>query len=692
MVLFVLSYVDSSSRSRSTETMSENLLRHEASPYLLQHKDNPVHWRAWGPSALAEAQAAGKPILLSVGYAACHWCHVMAHESFEDAATAAVMNRLFVNIKVDREERPDIDQIYMAALHVLGEQGGWPLTMFLTPDGEPIWGGTYFPPTARYGRPAFVDILEEVARLFREEPDKVAANRAYIAERIRPKPAGESIALDRALLDAAADRLLQFMDPVNGGTRGAPKFPQASLLEFLWRAWERTGDARFRDAVLLTLRSLCQGGIYDHIAGGFSRYSVDDRWLVPHFEKMLYDNAQLLELLTFAWLDTGDHLFRARIEETVGWLEREMLQRESAFAASLDADAGGHEGSFTVWTPAQVAAVLGDDTAFFCDVYDIAATGNFEGASIPNRLARRDLLSPTDEARLAAARAKLLTARETRVRPATDDKILADWNGLTIAALAFAGASLHRPDWITLAERAFAFVSTTMARGDRLAHAWRDGKVAFPGLATDYAAMIKAALALHAATLDRAWLGRAETFAASLRAHHWNADTPGYYLPADDAEALIVRPPATTDEATPGATSVMAQNLVRLWHLTGNGAYRRDADDILAANGPTIVNNLFATTGLLNALDLRLGALDIVVVTPAGETPDAMLAAIRARWTPNIILSVHAGAGRLPEGHPAAGKTTVGDRAAAYVCRDEICSLPVTDPAALLPLLAPAEP
>jgi uncharacterized protein YyaL (SSP411 family) len=291
--------------------MTENLLRHEASPYLLQHKDNPVHWRPWGKAALDEARREGKPILLSVGYAACHWCHVMAHESFEDEATAAVMNRLYVPIKVDREERPDVDQIYMAALHSLGEQGGWPLTMFLAPDGAPIWGGTYFPKTARYGRPGFVDMLTEVARLFREEPDKIEQNRAFIMAHLAEKPAGEGVILDGALLDRAGERLLQLMDADNGGTSGAPKFPQGTLLEFLWRAGGRSGDARYRDIVLLTLRSIALGGIYDHIGGGFSRYSVDARWLVPHFEKMLYDNAQLVELMTYGWLATGDPLSRS---------------------------------------------------------------------------------------------------------------------------------------------------------------------------------------------------------------------------------------------------------------------------------------------------------------------------------------------------------------------------------------------
>jgi len=668
--------------------MTENLLRHEASPYLLQHKDNPVHWRPWGRAALAEAQAANKPILLSVGYAACHWCHVMAHESFENEATAAVMNRLFVSIKVDREERPDIDQIYMGALHALGEQGGWPLTMFLSPDGTPVWGGTYFPPTARYGRPGFVDILEEVARLFREEPDKIATNRDFIMARLAEKPAGDAVALDRRLLDTAAERLLGFMDPDHGGIKGAPKFPQASLLELLWRAGDRTGDARYRDSVLLTLREISSGGIYDHIGGGFARYSVDARWLVPHFEKMLYDNAQLLELLTLAWLATGDALFKVRVEETVSWLEREMLLPGGAFAASLDADSEGHEGRFYVWTLSQVIDGLGaEEGGFFAGAYDITEGGNWEGVSIPNRLHRKTQLPAADEFRLAAGRAKLLARRSARIRPATDDKVLADWNGLTIAALALAGASFGRKDWVTLAEDAFAFVTTTMSDGGRLAHSWRDGKSVYPGLASDYAAMTKAALALHAATLNGAWLAKAKALAAILRAHHWDDAAPGYFLSADDADALIVRPKATTDEATPSATSLMTQNLVRLWHLTGNDDYRRDVDAILAASAASIGSNLFASTGLLNGLDLGMNAIDVVVVTPAGASASALLDAVRWRWSPSLVLSVHDDAVRLPQSHPAAGKTTMEGKATAYVCHGETCSLPVTDRAELLRLL-----
>jgi uncharacterized protein YyaL (SSP411 family) len=670
--------------------MTENLLRHEASPYLLQHRDNPVHWRPWGKAALDEARAANRPVLLSVGYAACHWCHVMAHESFEDPATAAVMNRLFVNIKVDREERPDVDQIYMAALHAIGEQGGWPLTMFLTPAGEPIWGGTYFPKTARYGRPAFVQVLEEVARLFREEPATIAGNRDIIMRRLAERPDADPLALDADLLDRAAERIGGLIDRRFGGIRGAPKFPQAGILELLWRAGLRSGGSGCREAALLTLRAMSEGGIYDHLGGGFSRYSVDERWLVPHFEKMLYDNAQLVELLTYAWLGTGEPLFRRRVEETVAWLEREMLLPEGAFAATLDADSDGHEGRFYVWTRDEIQAALGaEEGAFFADAYDVAEGGNWEGMSILNRIGRPPLTA-ADEARLAPGRARLLARRGERVRPATDDKILADWNGLTIAALAIAGAAFARPDWTTLAARAFRFVNGAMRRDGRLAHAYRAGKTVFPGLATDYAAMARAALALHAATFDAAYLAAAEQLAATVRRHHFDAATPGYFLAADDAEALILRPRSEVDEATPSATSLMTQVLIRLWRLTGNEAHRADADAILAASAGTVAGNLFAAAGLLNALDLRLNAVEAVLVRPPGLAADDMVAAARARAQPNLVLSLHDDAARLPQAHPAAGKAAVAGRVTGYVCRGETCSLPITDPAALAATLAAA--
>ena len=485
----------------STDAAHENRLAQATSPYLLQHKHNPVDWWQWGPEALAEARRLNRPILLSVGYAACHWCHVMAHESFEDEKTARVMNELFVNIKVDREERPDIDQIYMNALHILGEQGGWPLTMFLTPAGEPVWGGTYFPNTSRYGRPAFTDILHEVSRLFREEPEKIEQNRAALLARLAEKarPAGK-VTVGAAELDAAASQIGNMFDPVNGGLRGAPKFPQPAMLEMLWRAGTRTGDARFFETVEHSLERMSAGGIYDHLGGGFSRYSVDDRWLVPHFEKMLYDNAQLLELLALAFQRSGNPVFRERALETVGWLEREMTTQEGGFCASLDADSEGEEGKFYVWSRQEIEEVLGaENAAYFAAFYDVSAGGNFEGHNILNRL--NDLpRSIEDEHRLAMLRPMLHKKRETRVRPGLDDKILADWNGLMIAALVNAGVILDRPGWLTLAARAFGFVAQQMVQNQRLGHSWRAGQLRIPGLASDFAAMIRAALALYEAT------------------------------------------------------------------------------------------------------------------------------------------------------------------------------------------------
>src|SRR5262249_5667264 len=406
---------------------------------------------------------------LSVGYAACHWCHVMAHESFEDEATARVMNELFVNIKVDREERPDIDQIYMSALHHLGEHGGWPLTMFLTPEGEPFWGGTYFPKTSRYGKPAFVSLLREVARVFREQPASIEQNRGALMARLaeQARPVGH-VTIGKPELDRAANQIAGLIDPVHGGMRGAPKFPQPMMLEFLWRAGLRLQDERYFGLVELSLARMCEGGIYDHLGGGFSRYSVDERWLVPHFEKMLYDNALILELLALAHARSGKKLFAQRARETVGWLAREMTTREGAFCASLDADSEGEEGKFYVWSFAEITDILGkDDAEFFARYYDVTPEGNFEGHTILNRL-KRVPASEADEARLAKLRERLFAVRERRVHPGLDDKVLADWNGLMIAGLANAGVAFDEHHWVEMAARAFLCIVSKMHHGDRL--------------------------------------------------------------------------------------------------------------------------------------------------------------------------------------------------------------------------------
>ncbi|MGH6725367.1 MAG: thioredoxin domain-containing protein [Pseudolabrys sp.] len=661
----------------SSDSAPENRLAQATSPYLLQHRHNPVDWWQWGPEALAEAKRSNRPILLSVGYAACHWCHVMAHESFEDEQTAKVMNELFVNIKVDREERPDIDQIYMNALHLLGEQGGWPLTMFLTPNAEPVWGGTYFPKESRFGRPAFTDILHEVARLFREEPNKIEQNRAALLARLADKARPEgAVTIGLKELDGAAAQVGNMFDPVNGGLRGAPKFPQPALLEMLWRAGMRAGDGRFFQTVEHTLERMSEGGIYDHLGGGFSRYSVDERWLVPHFEKMLYDNAQLLELLALAWQRGGNPVFRQRAIETVGWMQHEMTTLEGAFAASLDADSEGEEGKFYVWSKAEIEQVLGaENAALFAAHYDVSAGGNFEGHNILNRL--NDLPRSMElEGQLAMLRSMLQQRRETRIRPGLDDKVLADWNGLMIAALVNAGIILEQPAWLHAAQQAFDFIANNMTRGDRLGHSWRAGRLQVPGLASDYAAMIRAALALHEATGERSYLERAIAWQRAFDAHYADPDSGGYFLSADDAADLLLRPHSTVDDATPNPNALAAQNLVRLSVLTGDEAWRQKADRLIEGILAAAERNLFGHVALLNALDLRLRAAEIVLTGPDAE-PLAQ-AALKLPYLDRIVLRAGNAAG-LPASHPAQEKLKAAPGSAAFICVGERCSLPVTD-------------
>ena len=671
------------------ERIEGNRLSAETSPYLLQHKDNPVHWRAWGPAALAEAKATGKPILLSVGYAACHWCHVMAHESFEDEATASVMNDLFVNIKVDREERPDVDAIYMGALHELGEQGGWPLTMFLTSDAEPFWGGTYFPKEERYGRPAFVRVLNEVARIYRDEQDKVRQNADALKDRLKPQRRHDPAARpSEALLRDLAGRLVQAVDPVNGGIRGAPKFPQPQFFQFLWRAGLRFGLPHPLEAVDLTLTQIAQGGIYDHLGGGFSRYSVDEKWLVPHFEKMLYDNAQLVEMMTQAWREKKSPLYAQRIEETIGWLLREMVV-EAGFASSLDADSEGEEGKFYVWSLAEIEEMLrADDLKLFVDVYGVTAGGNFEGHNILNRLGSIALRDADTESRLAAMRTKLLERRALRVRPGFDDKVLADWNGLMIAALANAADAFERVDWLEAAERAFDFICTRMNVNGRLLHAYRNGEAKAPATSNDYANMIKAALALANVTGNPDYIEHAKAWAGVLDQHYWSENLGGYYFTADDTSDLIVRPFSGQDEVTPNANGTMVSNLVALYLWTGEERYRDRADAILRGFAGAMTANVLAHAGLLTStLDLMAPA-HIVLIAPEGESTQALRRALAELSLPGAVVQEvregERGASALPESSPAHGKTALDGKPTAYVCIGPQCSLPVTEPAALV--------
>ena len=670
--------------------MSENLLGQETSPYLLQHSDNPVHWRPWGTDALQAARDQGKPILLSVGYAACHWCHVMAHESFEDVATATLMNDLFVNIKVDREERPDLDTIYQRALMLLGQQGGWPLTMFLTPDGEPFWGGTYFPPDSRYGRPGFPQVLEAISGFYKDSPDKITEQVGQMRGALGGMAVSRSGGgIPMALNDRAADRLVKEFDMVEGGIGGAPKFPNPSILELLWRAPRRNGGADTGAAVLLSLDKMSQGGIYDHLGGGYSRYSTDARWLAPHFEKMLYDNAQLMDLLVAAWCETRSPLYATRVAETAEWVLREMIADGGAFAATLDADSEGEEGKFYVWSEAEIDEALGDDARLFKRAYDVTPAGNWEGKTILNRNHGAGPFDDDDEAALARGRETLLALRAGRIRPGWDDKVLIDWNGLMIAAMAGAGAVFERDDWIAAARRAFGFIAETLSDGDRLWHVWRAGRLRHKATLDGYANMSRAALALHEITGEASYLDAAEGWIAVLDRHYWDADGGGYFFTADDAEALIIRTKSASDNATPAGNGVAADVLARLFYLTGNDAYRQRAEALIAAFSGEASENLFSLGTLLNANETLQRAKQIVIVGARGtsDTDSLFRAAITAS-APGRLITVQPPDADLPDGHPAAGKGQRDGVATAYVCIGPECSLPLTDSAELVERLS----
>jgi uncharacterized protein YyaL (SSP411 family) len=661
-----------------------NLLGDATSPYLLQHAANPVHWRQWGPEAFAEAKRRDCPILLSVGYAACHWCHVMAHESFENAETAARMNALFVNVKVDREERPDVDHVYMTALHAMGQQGGWPMTMFLDPDGRPMYGGTYWPPEPRWGRPSFRQILEGVANAWANRRGELETNANALERHLdalsAPSP-GRGLEPDD--LTRVGDALLRAVDPVHGGIGGAPKFPNAPIFRFFWNEMFRRGDRRFGEAVLKLLEAMSAGGIYDHLGGGYARYSTDAEWLAPHFEKMLYDNAQILELLALIHARWPDPVFAERARETVGWLMREMCVGD-AFAASLDADQDGEEGAFYVWTVGEIDAALGPDAARFRAAYDVSPGGNWEGKTILRRVTPRG--NAEDEAELAALRERLFRLREARVRPARDDKVLADWNGLTIAALARASAVFGAPEWLASARAAFRFVMERMRDPDgRLLHAWRDGRAGARGMLEDYAAMARAALALFEASGGPGDLEAAKRL-ASEAVDLFGDGAGGVCLIAHDAADLPgARPRHAHDGATPSGAGLLAEAFARGWLVTSEEAWAKAADGLIRAFSGS-PEGIGGSPLLLLAADW-LGRGACVVVDGALGDPAAAALADSALRAPDPSLAVlRLDRAQWPGGSPR-DDLPPSATAVAMLCRSQTCSLPVTAPEALAELL-----
>jgi uncharacterized protein YyaL (SSP411 family) len=662
------------------------------SPYLLQHKDNPVDWWEWGDEAFAEAERRGVPVLLSVGYAACHWCHVMAHESFEDPVTAAYMNAHFVNVKVDREERPDVDAVYMEATQAMTGQGGWPMTVFTTPKGEPFFTGTYFPPEEHPQVPSFRKVMHAVATAWAQRRDEVEKAGADVARQLAQRgslPPGERPPSGEQL-DAAVRVLLTEHDARNGGFGRAPKFPPSMVLEFLLRHSARTGVSTPMELVERTCEAMARGGMYDQLAGGFARYSVDATWTVPHFEKMLYDNALLLRVYLHWWRATGSSLARRVATETAEWLLAELRTPEGGFASALDADSEGEEGRFYVWTPAQLTEVLGeDDGAWAASLLDVTDEGTFEhGTSVLQR--RRD---PDDDARWERVRRALLAAREERVRPGRDDKVVAAWNGLAIAALAEAGALLERREWVEAAAAAADLLIAVHLQGDRLVRTSRDGVPgSSAGVLEDYADVAEGFLALYAVTSDDAWL----TFAGVLLdvvLSHFRDEGGEFFDTADDETdprlAAVRRPQDATDGATPSGRFAAAGALLTFAAYTGSAEHRAAAEEALhAASLLADRHARFAGWGLAVAEAWLDGPREVAVVGPfEHEATRALRRTALMATAPGAAVAVGD-----PAEDPAVAllrdRPLVGDRPAAYVCRHFTCDAPVTDARALAEAVA----
>ncbi len=672
-----------------------NGLAGETSPYLLQHANNPVDWQPWGEAALARARAEDKPILLSIGYAACHWCHVMAHESFEDPATAKVMNELYINIKVDREERPDIDAIYMSAVQAMTGQGGWPMTMFLTPEGVPYHGGTYYPPTDRHGMPSFVRVLRSIADAYRTRRGDVLDTAARVRELYvgAQQAAVSAGALTAAQLDLAARGIAARYDARNGGFEGAPKFPQTMALDFLLRHWRRSGKPQELAIVRESFAKMARGGIYDQVGGGFHRYSVDDRWLVPHFEKMLYDNALLARLGVHLWQVTRDAEIARVTRETFDWALREMAAPAGGFYSSLDADSEGHEGKFYVWSSAELDALLGDHAAVMRELWGVSVGGNFEGKNILNVprppldvAAKHGLSLDALELLAAGARTRLYAAREERVHPGLDDKILAAWNGLMVRALAEGARAFGDARWRAEAVRHGEFLFRELVREGRVMRVHKDGVTKGAGFLEDHAAIALAALSLYELTFDERWLARAREISAAMVRWFWDDAIGGFFDSAHDAEALIARPREMTDNAVPAGSSLAAELLLRLGNLTGSDEDRRRGTWVLETLGEPLARYPSAFGYALGAAELAVhGATEVALLGDAGADDfEGLVRETASRYLPSLVLAGgngHEGDARANEGIPLLhDRGSIEGRATAYVCRGYVCALPVTEP------------
>jgi uncharacterized protein YyaL (SSP411 family) len=678
-----------------------NRLANETSPYLLQHAENPVEWYPWGEEALAKARDEDKPILVSIGYSACHWCHVMAHESFENPDIAAKMNEHFVNIKVDREERPDLDSLYMAAVQAMTGHGGWPLNAFLTPDGTPFYGGTYFPPEDRLGMPGFPKVLEAVASAYRERRADVEENAAELRELLRrasrATPKGED--LTPAIMVEAAEHLARSFDARNGGFGGAPKFPQPAAIAFLLRQAKRADDQRASIMAQRTLDRMAAGGMYDQVGGGFHRYAVDATWLVPHFEKMLYDNAQLASLYLSAFQFFAEPRYRRVAEETLDFVARELTGPEGGFYATLDADTEGHEGLFYTWTPDELEEVLGaDDAAVARAWFAVEPGGNFEGRTVlstPRAMADVADRRGIDEAALGEAiariRAALLTAREQRTRPGRDEKVIAAWNGLMLTAFADGSRILGRDEFREIAVRNATFILDHLQRDGRLLRSWKNGEAHISGFLEDYAFVIDGLLALYRATLDARWLSEAMRLADIMVEEFADREGVGFFDTGARHETPVARPRDLQDGATPSGNAVAADVLLRLGTMTGNDDLLEQATELLQAMARTMTEHPLAAGRYLGALDFYLGPVKEVALAGEANSPElqGLLDAVYQRFEPDLVLGyVDPSQPEVVELLPFLQDRPARDgRATAYVCEHFACLPPVHEAAALVTLL-----
>ena len=666
-------------------------------PTLLQHANNPVDWYPWGEEALEKARTEDKPILLSIGYSACHWCHVMERESFEDSNVAALMNRSFVSIKVDREERPDLDSIYMQAVQALTGQGGWPMTVFLKPSGEPFYGGTYFPPEDRGQMPGFPRLLRAMEEVYRTRRSDIDNASAQLVDRLRQtsRMKSQSDLLHKDLLEEAFLHLSPGFDEENGGFGGAPKFPQPMIYDFLLRYFHSSRNPKALHMLNLSLEKMALGGMYDQLGGGFHRYSTDSYWLVPHFEKMLYDNALLSKLYLHAYQSTGHELYLRIVQETLDYVLREMTSKEGGFFSSQDADSEGEEGKFFVWTPQQAEEVLGrEDAKIFCAYYDITPTGNFEGSNILNVPLDADaVMDQVDvdpgvlEDILSEGKRKLLEVRDRRISPDRDDKVLTAWNGLMLRSFAEAAATLGRHDYRDAAVANADFVTRNLQKDGRILRTYKDGQARLNGYLEDYSFLADGLIAVYELTFDSRWLDEAQRVADGMIALFWDQEDQVFYDTGKDHETLLVRPRDIFDNAAPCGSSVAADALMRLALLTGNEEYRNFAAAVLRSMGPMLSQYPNGMGRWLAALDFYLSEPKEIAIVGPKDSPDvkAMVEVIHGQYLPNRVLAA------TEQGDPAGShsmpllrhRTMVSGAPAAYVCHNYVCQLPVTDPADL---------